>query len=175
VILVDGLHHYEQAKRDAANALTVLRERGWGAFHDFLPRSWKEHHVPRLQNVWTGDCRKLVLELADASGLEFEIISIGNGVGVMRKVGDQVVMPDLSKELLRAEIDAFVARFEELPAVDWREGWQWIMRAYGDAIDIPPNTTERDNGRGGAVRGRGGGCGLNIRHALFLECDCRVL
>jgi hypothetical protein len=129
VIFVDGLHHYEQAKRDAANAVAVLDERGWVAFHDFLPRSWKEHHVPRLQNVWTGDCWKLALELASASGVEFKIIRIDHGVGVMRKVGDQVVIPDLSKELLRAEFDTFVARFEELPVVDWREGVDWIMGA----------------------------------------------
>ena len=129
VIFIDGLHHFEQARRDAANAVAVLAEDGWVAFHDFLPRSWKEHHVPRLQNVWTGDCWKLALELAGASGVEFKIISIDHGVGVMRKVHNQVSIPDHSKELRRAEFGTFVERFEELPVVDWREGVDWIMGA----------------------------------------------
>lgn len=126
VIFIDGLHHYDQVKRDTVNALKVLNEGGWIAFHDFLPADWKEHHVPRIQATWTGDCWKVALELIEASGLEFKIAAIDHGVGVLRKTGGTVSIPDYSARLDRAEFDVFVENFDRLPIVDYTEIVSWI-------------------------------------------------
>ncbi|MBC7634410.1 MAG: class I SAM-dependent methyltransferase [Acetobacteraceae bacterium] len=129
VIFIDGLHHYDQVKRDTVNALKVLNEGGWIAYHDFLPADWKEHHVPRIQSTWTGDCWKVALELTEASGLEFKIAAIDHGVGVLRKTGGTVSIPDYSARLNKAEFDVFIENFDRLPIADYTEVLTWISNA----------------------------------------------
>jgi hypothetical protein len=115
VVFIDGLHEYQQVKRDALNALRVVEVGGWIAFHDFLPASWLQEHVPRINEAWTGDCWKLALELKDATGLEFRIVEIDFGVGLLRKTAEDVVVPDLSAELEIARFDTFVEHVPTLP------------------------------------------------------------
>ena len=40
VIFIDGLHEYVQVRKDAANALKILKSNGYIVFHDFLPGDW---------------------------------------------------------------------------------------------------------------------------------------
>jgi len=119
VIFVDGLHNYQQTRRDALNSLKFIKDPGWIAFHDFLPRSWKEHHVPRLQKSWTGDCWKLAVELMAAEGLEFKIIEIDHGVGLLRKVSDKWAVPDFSSDLIDAQFDVFVEKVKTFPLISF--------------------------------------------------------
>jgi len=119
VVFIDGLHEYQQVRKDAINSLNSLNDGGWIAFHDFLPSNWKEHHVPRIQSEWTGDCWKLAIELTKAEGLDFWIINIDHGVGLLKKSNNNYYIPDLSSELLAAEFDRFVAEVPNLPIVDF--------------------------------------------------------
>lgn len=118
VIFIDGLHEYDQVRRDAINALECLNDNGWIAFHDFLPSNWKEHHVPRLQEAWTGDCWKLAIELSKASGVDFKIIKIDHGVGLLQKTSQNYSVPDLKSELLDAEFATFVECVGKLPLIN---------------------------------------------------------
>ncbi len=72
VIFIDGLHEYEQVRRDALNALDCLSDGGYVAFHDFLPQTWKDHHVPPVQSGWTGDCWKAGVELSSGRGYRLQ-------------------------------------------------------------------------------------------------------
>lgn len=128
VIFIDGLHEYEQVRKDAVNALHALNQNGWIAFHDLLPRSWKEHHVPRLQDAWTGDCWKLAFELAESADLDFIILNIDHGVGVLRSKYENVDIVDMRNELQDKQYDYFVDNLEKLPRLDWVDGVKWIHR-----------------------------------------------
>lgn len=128
VVFIDGLHTYEQAHKDAANGLKVLSENGWMAFHDFLPQTWSEQHVPRLQGVWTGDVWKLAFELAAAKGIEFKIVTIDHGVGVLRLTGEEIEFPDFNAHLSQAGFEYFYNHYRELPLIDWNEASEWIAR-----------------------------------------------
>ena len=119
VVFIDGLHEYQQVRRDAINSLNFLNDGGWIAFHDFLPSTWKEHHVPRIQSEWTGDCWKLAIELSKAQGLDFWIINIDHGVGLLRKSGIEYSLPNLSSEFLDAQFDKFVEELPNLPIIDF--------------------------------------------------------
>ena len=121
VVFVDGLHEYLQVRRDALNALNSINNGGWIAFHDFLPSNWKEHHVPRISKAWTGDCWKFAVELAKAEGIEFYIVNIDCGVGLMRKTAEQYSVPDLSNELIGAKFDRFVSEVKQLPIIEYTE------------------------------------------------------
>lgn len=127
VIFVDGLHEYQQVRRDALNALACVEEGGWIAFHDLLPSTWKEHHVPRLQETWTGDCWKVAVELSQAKGVDFRIVEVDHGVGLMRKTSSNYSVPDLSERLLDAEFDVFVEEVEALPLISFDEAVALIL------------------------------------------------
>ena len=121
VVFIDGLHEYQQVRRDTVNSLNSLNEGGWIAFHDFLPSNWKEQHVPRIQTAWTGDCWKLAVELSRAEGLDFWIVNIDHGVGLLRKSESEYSIPDLSSELLKAEFEKFVSEVPNLPIIEFDE------------------------------------------------------
>ncbi|MDV4144122.1 class I SAM-dependent methyltransferase [Shimia sp. FJ5] len=126
VIFIDGLHEYAQVRRDALNALAVLKDGGWIAFHDFLPADWQQHHVPRLSPAWTGDCWKLAVELREATGLAFRIVEIDHGVGLIQKTSDTLHIPDLSESLAPAQFDRFVAELDSLPLCSFQDAIAFV-------------------------------------------------
>ena len=126
VIFIDGLHEYAQVRRDCLNALDVLNDGGWIAFHDLLPANWQQQHVPRISEAWTGDCWKLAVELRDATGLAFRVVEIDHGVGLLRKTGPSVHIPDLSADLAPAQFDRFVTELESLPLCSFEEAIAFI-------------------------------------------------
>ncbi len=126
VVFIDGLHHYEQVHKDAINAIACLKAGGWIAFHDFLPTDWMEQHRPALKGAWTGDCWKLACELAQSPDIDFRILQIDHGVGVMRLKRENAAIVDLSDTLRDAQFDTFVNALPNLPVVSWQDGVKWI-------------------------------------------------
>lgn len=127
LIFIDGLHTYDQVRRDVINAIQALAPGGWIALHDLVPRTWEEEHVPRISGAWTGDVWKVALELADTAGLTFRIVMIDHGVGLLRLDGDD--LPDLADwrdDLSTATFSRFLAAFPDLPKLSWAEAIDWI-------------------------------------------------
>ena len=114
---------------DAINSLNCINTGGYIAFHDFLPATWKEHHVPRINDVWTGDCWKLAMQLSKAKGVEFVILDVDWGVGLMKKLSDDFYIPNVSNELKTAEFDKFVNIVNELPIHSFEDGIKKIIKA----------------------------------------------
>ena len=64
VILLDGLHHYDQLKKDFENALACLKPGGLIILHDTNPAEERFTHVPRdVRGRWNGDVWKLVADI----------------------------------------------------------------------------------------------------------------
>jgi hypothetical protein len=126
VIFIDGLHQYHQVHQDAVNAINCIKKGGWIAFHDFLPRNWREQHIPPVQPIWTGDSWKVGVELANSQGLDFKIFKIDYGVGVMQMTDDKPVIADMHASLSEAQYERFVQELPNLPVVEWQEGIEWI-------------------------------------------------
>lgn len=84
VIFIDGLHEYKQCQRDCINSMKQLNPNGVIIFHDFLPRSYYEEHVPRKQRSWTGDIWKVAVELSNSKNVEFKIVNIDMGLGILK-------------------------------------------------------------------------------------------
>ena len=123
VIFVDGLHEYHQVHTDAINALKAVKVGGYVAFHDFLPCNWINQHVPRLNDkTWNGDCWKLASQLKESKGIEFFILEIDGGVGVVKKLSNEFQVPDFSEELKSSEFEKFVSIVDDLPVISYAEG-----------------------------------------------------
>ena len=84
IIFIDGMHTYEQVRRDVINSLRHISVGGWIVLHDMFPRDWREEHVPLVFPVCLGDVWKLGFELARSPGIDFKILKIDHGVGVLR-------------------------------------------------------------------------------------------
>jgi SAM-dependent methyltransferase len=127
IVFVDGLHTHDQVHRDVANALSVLAPGGWVAIHDLVPRNWEEEHVPRLSGMWTGDVWKVGVELARTPGLQFRLVMIDHGVGLVRLEGSEAPeLSDLREEMSGAGFPRFLAEFPNLPQITWAEAVAWI-------------------------------------------------
>jgi len=63
LIFIDGLHEYDQVKKDLINAFKCLNDNGFIMLHDTLPMDERTTKVPRQTKEWHGDVYRLVLEL----------------------------------------------------------------------------------------------------------------
>ena len=52
IIFIDGLHHYDQVKKDIENSIKFLNERGIILLHDCLPSKVYDQAVPRCTYNW---------------------------------------------------------------------------------------------------------------------------
>jgi len=86
VIYIDGLHHYDQATRDIANALDCLTDQGFIVIHDMLPDHEAQTRVPRPDHwggSWTGDVWRCGFDLMKRRDLRFAICTIDCGCGIL--------------------------------------------------------------------------------------------
>lgn len=121
VVFVDGLHEYHQVRTDVENALRCVEPGGYIVLHDMLPRNWIEAHVPCIrQGPWTGDVWKISFELAKTDGLEFCIVNIDYGVGVIKKITNTVSLYKIH-ELQKKEYDYYSDNRKYLPIVEYEE------------------------------------------------------
>jgi len=87
VIFIDGLHYYDQVSKDLNNALGVLKPGGIIILHDMLPISEQEAIVPipETKQVWLGDVWRLAFDLSNRVDVNFNLILIDHGCGVVTK------------------------------------------------------------------------------------------
>ena len=82
---MDGLHTYEQTKKDVFNSLNILSSNGFILVHDCLPRRISHQAIPRYRGSWNGDVWKLIVELRTIKEIDVFVSEIDYGVGVIRK------------------------------------------------------------------------------------------
>ena len=127
VIFIDGLHTYEQVRKDVVNALNCVKEGTWIALHDMLPGNWIDQHVPKLSlGAWNGDVWKIAFELATTQGIDFRILKIDNGVGVFKVLKTGTVLNDRKAELEHQEFGFFADNLKQLPVLDWKDAQLWL-------------------------------------------------
>lgn len=126
VVYIDGLHAYEQVRRDVVNALACVNPEGWVVLHDMLPHNWLEGHCPRITpGSWTGDVWKVAYELAETVGVEFKIVKIDNGCGVIRASETRASLSDRFEEMKDAKFAFLYEHLAELALIDWDEFRRW--------------------------------------------------
>ena len=127
VIFIDGLHEYDQVRRDIINSIRDLKEGGWIVLHDMLPRNWIEGHVPALSpNFWTGDVWKIAFELINTKGIVFKIAKIDFGVGVMKINKSFEGIANLQDELRSKQFEYLFNNIAKLPIEEWENIIRWI-------------------------------------------------
>jgi hypothetical protein len=85
LVFVDGLHVYDQVKRDIINSLEVLNNNGAILIHDCLPQKIWEQNVPRMNGVWTGDVWKVIPFFRKNPSLDVYTCDADWGIGIIFK------------------------------------------------------------------------------------------
>ena len=127
VIFIDGLHIYEQCRKDVINSLKVLKKDGFMFLHDMTPRNWAEENVPRLKNtLWTGNIWKVGLELSKTKGIDFFVVNADMGVGVIKKNEEDIVYHDNYENLKNLKFKDFLDLNENIKYIEPEEAIKFI-------------------------------------------------
>lgn len=88
VIFIDGLHYYEQVKKDFENSFKCLNDNGFIILHDMMPTTPDEAVVPIpkiMPYTWVGDVWRLAFDLSGNENIIFKLVLIDNGCGIAWK------------------------------------------------------------------------------------------
>ena len=83
-IFVDGLHVYDQVKRDIVNSSKFLNENAFILVHDCLPRSISRQAVPRYRLTWNGEVWKAIVDLRRDPNLEIFTCIADEGISIIQ-------------------------------------------------------------------------------------------
>ena len=85
IVFIDGLHTYNQVKKDILNSLDCLKEGGIVLVHDCMPDSLSKQAVPRYRMIWNGDVWKAIVDLRQREDLEIFTCEMDQGIGIIKK------------------------------------------------------------------------------------------
>ena len=98
-IFIDGLHIYEQVKKDILNSIDCLNANGIIILHDCLPQTISAQAVPRYRYLWNGDVWKAVVEARTWNQVNTVTVLIDQGVSIIKK--------NKNTDVLKIEIQNF--------------------------------------------------------------------
>ena len=85
IIFIDGLHYFDQVKKDIENALEALSETGIIIIHDCLPSRIRDQMIPRSHENWNGDVWKVVVEFRTKINVDVYTCVADHGLGIIFK------------------------------------------------------------------------------------------
>ena len=85
VIFIDGLHTYDQVKKDILNSINFLKKNGIVLVHDCMPDCLSKQAVPRYRMIWNGDVWKAIVDLRQREDLEIFTCEMDQGIGIIKK------------------------------------------------------------------------------------------
>ena len=85
LIFIDGLHVYDQVKKDIINSINFLNKEGVILVHDCLPDTIGKQAVQRYKMQWNGDVWKAIVDLRQREDLEIHTCFVDQGIGIIKK------------------------------------------------------------------------------------------
>lgn len=70
----------------------------------------------------------MAFELIKTDGIEFKILKIDCGVGVIKVLNRNTQLKDLREELSFKEFDFYYENLTELPIIHWNEAQEWLKK-----------------------------------------------
>ena len=92
LIFIDGLHVYEQVKKDIINSINFLNKEGVILVHDCLPDTIGKQAVPRYKMQWNGDVWKAIVDLRQRDDLEIHTCFVDQGISIIKKENNSSIL-----------------------------------------------------------------------------------
>ncbi len=112
LVFIDGLHIYEQVKKDILNSLKCLKENGIILVHDCMPDSLSKQAVPRYKMKWNGDVWKAIVDLRQREDLEIYTCEIDEGIGIITKRKNTSILK-LDKPIKKLKFKDYFNNYKE--------------------------------------------------------------
>ena len=85
IVFIDGLHTYDQVKKDIINSVKCLKENGIILVHDCMPDSLAKQAVPRFKMKWNGDVWKAIVHARTYNHADTYTCLADHGLGIIFK------------------------------------------------------------------------------------------
>ena len=112
IIFIDGLHTYNQVKKDILNSINCLKDEGIVLVHDCMPDSLSKQAVPRYRMSWNGDVWKAIVDLRQNENLEIYTCKIDQGIGVIKKKRNSSILK-LEKNIKDLKFKDYYKNYEK--------------------------------------------------------------
>ena len=112
IIFIDGLHTYEQVKKDILNSAECLKDNGIILVHDCMPDSLSKQAVPRYRMIWNGDVWKAIVDLRQNENLEIFTCEMDQGIGIIRKGKNSSILR-ISKPINNLKFEDYFNNYKE--------------------------------------------------------------
>ena len=112
IVFIDGLHTYEQVKKDILNSVNCLLDEGIILVHDCMPDSIGKQAVPRYKMQWNGDVWKAIVDLRQYENLEIYTCEIDQGIGIITKKKNTSILK-LDKPINRLKFKDYFNNYKE--------------------------------------------------------------
>jgi len=112
IVFIDGLHTYEQVKKDILNCVNCLLDEGIILVHDCMPDSLGKQAVPRYKMQWNGDVWKAIVDLRQQENLEIYTCEIDQGIGVISKKKNTSILK-LDKPINKLKFKDYFNNYKE--------------------------------------------------------------
>ena len=113
LVFIDGLHTYEQVKKDIINSLNSLNEKGIILLHDCFPQTYLDQAIPRGQRKWNGDVWKAIVEFRCKQKLSTYVGAFDNGIGLIFKRNNEEKLITEIIDFKNISYDQYYNNYEE--------------------------------------------------------------
>jgi len=111
-VFIDGLHIYDQVKRDIVNSSEFLNDNGFILVHDCLPRSISNQAVPRYKLTWNGDVWKAIVDLRRDPNLEIFTCLADEGISIIQNKKNSNILK-IDKKISEVKFKDFYYNHQE--------------------------------------------------------------
>jgi len=121
VIFIDGLHEYDQVKKDINNSLLFLNDNGVIFLHDCMPMRFIFQAVPRATSLWNGDVWKNIVESRTKPYIDTYVIHADQGVGMILKKPNKKILNLSINNFKKLKFKDYFYNYKEYLNVIYRE------------------------------------------------------
>ena len=112
IVFIDGLHIYEQVKKDILNSVKCLSEDGIILVHDCMPDSIGKQAVPRYKMQWNGDVWKAIVDLRQKKDINIYTCEMDQGISIItNKINTSVLQ--LKKPINKIKFKDYFENYKE--------------------------------------------------------------
>ena len=121
IVFIDGLHLYEQVRKDFFNSLNFLNPGGVILIHDCLPSKFRDQVRLRSHELWNGDVWKLVVELRTLDYIQLYTIIADYDVAIV-KIGKNENILKFNKDFRKLTYKDYCSNHEQfMNAIKYEE------------------------------------------------------
>ena len=112
IVFIDGLHTYEQVKKDILNSVNCLNVNGIILVHDCMPDSLGKQAVPRYKMQWNGDVWKAIVDLRQKEDLDIYTCEMDQGIVIITNKKNSSVLK-LNKPIGKIKFKDYFENYKE--------------------------------------------------------------